>query len=222
VNVRVLDDAGAVAAAAAELVAASIAETAPGAGPWTLVLAGGSTPRRAYQLLAGWGSPLPWGRVTILFGDERCVPPDDPESNYRLAREELLDRVHPGSVHRMAGELGAEEAAARYDAVVRTLGPLDLVLLGMGPDGHTASLFPDHPAVAAEGCAVAVHGAPKPPPDRVSLTLPALRAARRVVFLVTGADKAEALALAGAGTVPSGMIPNAEYLVDRAAAARLE
>jgi len=221
VNVRVLDDAAAVAAAAAELVAAELGAAPPDA-PWTLVLAGGSTPRRAYQLLAGWRSPLPWGRVTVLFGDERCVGPDDPESNYRLAADELLDRVRPGTVHRMAGELGPDEAAARYDAVVRGLGPLDLVLLGMGPDGHTASLFPGHPAVEAQGCAVAVRGAPKPPPDRVSLTLPVLRAARRVVFVVTGADKAEAMSLAMAGQVPSGLIPNAEYLADRDAAGRLD
>lgn len=213
-NVRVLDDPAAVAAATADLVASAIT-----AGAHTLVLAGGSTPRRAHALLAE--RRLPWGGVTVLFGDERCVPPDDPESNYGQAFEELLRHVHPGSVHRMPGELGAEEAAARYDAIVRELSPLDLVLLGMGPDGHTASLFPGHAALAADGCAVAVHGAPKPPPDRVSLTLPALRSARHVVFLVTGADKAEALAMAARGEVPAGMVPGAEYLVDRAAAARL-
>ncbi len=213
-NVRVLDDPEAVAAAAAGLVAVAIEQ-----GTRTLVLAGGSTPRRAYQLLAG--RPLAWGRVTALFGDERCVAPDHPESNFRMAREALLDHVYPGSVHRMPGELGAEAAAALYDPVVRWLSPLDLVLLGMGPDGHTASLFPGHPALREEGFAVAVHEAPKPPPDRVSLTLGALRTARRVVFLVTGADKAGALALAGRGEVPSGMVPGAEYLVDRAAAARL-
>jgi len=214
-NVRVLDDPDRVAAAAADLVAAAIE-----GGTRTLVLAGGSTPKRAYQLLAG--RPLAWGRVTALFGDERCVAPDDPESNYRMAHETLLDRVHPGSVHRMPGELGAETAAGLYDPIVRGLSPLDLVLLGMGPDGHTASLFPGHPALEAAGCAVAVIGAPQPPPDRVSLTLGALREARRVVFLVTGADKAEALALAKRGEVPSGMVPGAEYLVDRAAAARLD
>jgi 6-phosphogluconolactonase len=164
---------------------------------------------------------LEWGRVTVLFGDERCTPPDDPESNYRMAKEELLDRVHPGGVLRIPAELGAEEGAALYDGVVRTFSPLELVLLGMGPDGHTASLFPAHPALEASGCAVAVHGAPKPPPDRVSLTLGALREARRVVFLVTGGDKADGLALAERGVVPAGMIPGAEFLVDREAAVRL-
>jgi 6-phosphogluconolactonase len=216
VNVRVLDGPEAVAGVAADLVAAAIRDDGIG----TLVLTGGSTPRRAYRLLAA--QSLPWGRVTVLFGDERSVPPDDPESNYRMAREELLGGVHPASVHRMAAELGAEEGAARYEPIVRALSPLDLVLLGMGPDGHTASLFPGNPAVGAAGHAVAVHHAPKPPPDRVSLTLAALRGARRVVFLVTGADKSEALLLARRGTVPAGMIPGAEYLVDRDAAARLE
>ena len=214
-RVRVLDDAEAVATAAADLVAGAIE-----GGLRTLVLAGGSTPRRAYRLLAE--RSLPWGRVAVLFGDERCVPPDDAESNYRMAREALLDLVHPGSVHRMPGELGAEAAAGLYDAVVRGLTPLDLVLLGMGPDGHTASLFPGHIELSAAGCAVAVHDAPKPPPDRVSLTLGALRDARRVVLLVTGADKAEALAKAQRGEVPSGMIAGAEVLADRAAAELLE
>lgn len=214
-NLRVLDDAEAVAAATADLVAAAVE-----GGARTLVLAGGTTPRRAYQLLAG--RPLPWGRVAVLFGDERCVPPTDPDSNYWMAHETLLERVHPGTVHRMPGELGAETAAALYDGVVRAASPLDLVLLGIGPDGHTASLFPGHPALGATGGAVAVHDAPKPPPDRVSLTLEALRAARRVVLVVTGADKADALRAARRGEVPSGMIPGAEFLVDRAAAARLE
>jgi 6-phosphogluconolactonase len=210
-KVQVLDDAESVAAAAAELVAGAVR-----GGLRTLVLAGGSTPRRAYQLLAG--VPLEWGRVTALFGDERCVPPDDLESNYLMAKQELLDRVYPGSVHRMPAELGAETAAALYDGIVRGLSPLDLVLLGMGPDGHTASLFPGHPALRAAGGAASVHGAPKPPPDRVTLTLGTLRAARRVVFLVTGADKAAALAQARRAEVPAGMIPKAHFLVDRAAA----
>lgn len=214
-NVRVLDDPEAVAAATADLVAGTI-----DAGLRTLVLAGGSTPRRAYELLAE--RPLPWGRVAVLFGDERCVPATDPESNYWMAHETLLERVHPGTVHRMPGELGAEAAAALYDGVVRATSPLDLVLLGMGPDGHTASLFPGNPALDATGGAVAVHDAPKPPPDRVSLTLHALRTARRVVLVVTGADKAGGLRGAQRGDVPAGMIPGAEFLVDRAAAGRLD
>ncbi|HZU15008.1 MAG TPA: 6-phosphogluconolactonase [Candidatus Dormibacteraeota bacterium] len=212
-SVHVFDDPEGLARRAADLVAEAVR-----AGARTLVLAGGSTPRRAYQLLAT--EPLPWGRVTVLFGDERCVPPDHPESNYRMAKRELLDHVHPGSLHRIPGELGAEAAAARYDTIVRSLTPLDLVLLGMGPDGHTASLFPGHAALHAAGYAVAVHDAPKPPPERVSLTLGALREARQVVVLVAGEDKAAALARARRGEVPAGMIPGARYLVDRAAVGR--
>jgi 6-phosphogluconolactonase len=185
-------------------------------GARTLVLAGGNTPKRCYELLAG--ADVAWGRVTVLFGDERCVPPDHPDSNYRLAREALLDRVAPATVHRIAGELGPDEAAAAYDRIVGALSPLDVVLLGAGEDGHTASLFPGHPELQAKGFAVGVRDAPKPPPDRVSLTLPALRGARKVIVLATGAGKADAVASARRGEVPSGMIAGALWLLDRAAA----
>jgi 6-phosphogluconolactonase len=208
---QALPDPAAVARAAAEAIAAALA-----AGARTLVLAGGSTPRRCYELLAGM--EVEWGRVTVLFGDERCVAPDDPESNYRMARESLLELVHPATVHRMPAELGPAEGAAAYDRVVASLQPLDLVLLGVGPDGHTASLFPGHAALAAPGWAVGVEDAPKPPPERVSLTLGALRSARRVLVLATGADKAEAVARARRGEVPAGMVPGAQWLLDRAAA----
>ncbi|TME16827.1 MAG: 6-phosphogluconolactonase [Chloroflexi bacterium] len=209
---RVLADAQAVAQAAAGEIAKALR-----GGARTLVLAGGTTPRRAYELLAGMD--VKWGRVTVLFGDERCVAPEDPESNYRMARESLLDRVAPATVHRMPAELGPEEGARLYSSVVAGLEPLDLVILGLGPDGHCASLFPGHRALQAPGWAVAVRGAPKPPPDRVSLTLAALRGARRVIFLATGAEKAEALRRAHRGEVPAGMIPGAEWFVDREAAA---
>lgn len=210
---RVLATPDDVARAAADEILAAL-----NSGSRTLVLAGGNTPKPSYELLAE--SDLRWGRVTVLFGDERCVPPDDPESNYRMARETLLDRVAPATVHRIPGELGAEEAAAHYDRIVAGLSPLDVVLLGAGEDGHTASLFPGHPEVQAKGWAVAVHNAPKPPPDRVSLTLPALQAARHVIVLATGAGKAEAVAKARRGEVPSGMIAGALWLIDSAAAGR--
>jgi len=210
--IRTYDDAYGVAAAAAAIVA----ETIRGAEHTRLALAGGSTPRRCHELLAAMPG-LPWERVAIFFGDERCVPPDDPESNYRMAAETLLDRVRTESVHRIAGERGAEAAAAAYEPLIAAA-PLDLVLLGIGPDGHTASLFPGNPALGAAGYVTAVHGAPKPPPDRVSLTLRALGEARRVVFLVAGAEKREAMRQALLGTVPAGRIPHAEWLVDRAAA----
>jgi 6-phosphogluconolactonase len=208
---EVLPDPAAVARAAAETVRTLLA-----GGARSLVLAGGTTPAACYRELARMD--VAWGRVTALFGDERCVPPDDPESNYRMAREALLDRVHPASVHRMAGELGPDEAAAAYDAIVGRLQPLDVVLLGVGEDGHTASLFPGNRALQADGWATPVRGAPKPPPERVSLTLRALRGARTVLILATGAGKAEAVAMARVGTVPSGMIQHARWLLDPAAA----
>jgi 6-phosphogluconolactonase len=201
----------------AESAAAEIA-TALSEGARTLVLAGGNTPKRCYELLTQ--ADITWGRVTVLFGDERCVPPDHPDSNYRMAREVLLDRVAPGSVHRIAGELGPDEAAELYSRIVAPLSPLDIVLLGAGEDGHTASLFPGHPELNAQGWAVGVRNAPKPPPDRVSLTLPALQGARKVLVLAAGTGKADAVAMAKRGEVPSGMIANARWLIDRAAAGR--
>jgi 6-phosphogluconolactonase len=207
---RVLNDPDQVARAAANLVTEGMQ-----AGG-TLTLAGGTTPALCYRLLAD--APIHWGRITILFGDERCVPPDHPDSNYRMARETLLDKVAPATVHRIPAELGPEVAAAAYEWVVEKAGSLDIVLLGMGPDGHCASLFLGNRALDADSLVVGVHGAPKPPPERVSLTLATLRSAGRVLLLVTGEDKAEALARARRGEVPAGMIPGAEWLVDRAAA----
>jgi 6-phosphogluconolactonase len=209
----VLETAEEVAAAAAGEIAAAIGSGAAR----TVVLAGGSTPRRAYELLADIPG-VAWGRVTILFGDERCVPANHIDSNYRMAREALLDRVAPATVHRMPAELGPDEGAELYSAVVASLAPLDFVLLGVGEDGHTASLFPGHPALNAKGWALGIRDSPKPPPERVTLTLPVLRAARRVLILATGAGKADAVAKAKRGEVPSGMIAGARWLIDREAA----
>src|SRR6202521_838148 len=207
----VLESPEEVAAAAAAEIAGAIHK-----GARSLVLAGGTTPRRCYELLAGM--EVEWGRVTVLFGDERCVPPDDPDSNYRMVRETLLSRVAPASVHRIAGELGPDPAAMAYDHVVAYLVPLDVVLLGIGEDGHTASLFPDHPELKADGWAVGVRNAPKPPPERVTLTLPALRGARKVFILAAGAGKADAVARAKRQEVPSGMMAGAQGLLDKAGA----
>lgn len=203
-----------VAGAAADLIASAV-----GDGVRSLVLSGGTTPRRCYELLAE--RRLAWGRLAVLFGDERCVPPDDPESNYQMAKELLVEKVAPASVHRVPAELGPEGGARLYQPVVEWYAPLDLVLLGIGADGHTASLFPGRAELQASGLTVGVRDAPKPPPDRVSLTMQALRDARRVVFLVTGADKAEAVAMAQRGEGPAGMIPNSEWLLDRLAAGAL-
>jgi 6-phosphogluconolactonase len=183
----VLATAEEVAAAAAN----QIAEALRG-GARTLVLTGGTTPQRSYELLAELD--LEWGRVTVLFGDERCVPPDHPDSNYLMAKKTLLDRVFPATVHRMPGELGPDEGAAEYEKVVAANLPLDFVLLGVGEDGHTASLFPGHQALKAHNLVVGIDDSPKPPPERITLSLPVLRAARRCVLLATGAEKAGALA----------------------------
>ena len=195
--------------------AAEIAEALRG-GARTLVLAGGTTPQRCYELLADL--EVEWGRVSVLFGDERCVRPDHPDSNYRMARESLLDRVAPATVYRMPAELGPDKGAAEYSHVVAGVAPLGVVVLGVGEDGHTASLFPGHPALQAQGFTIGIHDSPKPPPERVTLTLPALQTAHHVIVLATGAGKAEAVRLAKRQEVPSGMIASARWLIDKAAA----
>ena len=200
-----------VAAAAAKDIADALRQ-----GSRTLVLAGGTTPQRCYELLSQM--EVVWGRVSVLFGDERCVPPDHPDSNYRMAREALLDRVAPATVFRMPAELGPDDGAELYAQVVAAVSPLDVVVLGVGEDGHTASLFPGHPALKATGFAVGIHDSPKPPPQRVTLTLTALQSARQVIILATGAGKADAVVKAKRGEVPSGMIAGARWLIDRAAA----
>jgi len=202
----VYPDAERLAAAAAAIVADAL-RSSPAV---RLVLAGGNTPKRCYTLLAEMD--LSWARATVLFGDERCLPPLDPETNYQIANESLLRIACPATVHRIPGELGPEDAAAFYEPIVAAA-PLELVLLGIGTDGHTASLFPDNPAVRATGYVVGVRNATKPPPERVSLTLRALRGAKRVVILAAGADKKDAVRKAFAGQVPAGMIDHAEWLV---------
>ena len=207
-----------VLATAEEVAAAAAAEIAEALrdGARTLVLTGGTTPKRCYELLAELD--VQWGRVAVLFGDERCVPPDHPDSNYRMAKETLLDRVLPATVFRIPAELGPEEGADEYAEVVANAAPLDFVLLGVGEDGHVASLFPGHPALQADGLTVGIHDSPKPPPERVSLTLEAIRDAGRVMIMATGKGKADAVALARRGESPSGMIAGARWLIDRAAA----
>ena len=199
----------------AEAAAAEIAE-ALRAGGHTLVLTGGTSPIRTYQLLAELD--VEWGRVTVLFGDERCVPPLDPESNYRVAKENLLDRVHPATVHRMPAELGPDVGADLYAEVVVEAAPLDVVLLGVGEDGHVNSLFPGHKALHATGLTAGIHDSPKPPLQRVTMTLEAIRDAKLILIIATGAGKANAVAMARRGESPSGMIKHARWLIDRAAA----
>jgi 6-phosphogluconolactonase len=164
-----------------------------------IALAGGSTPRAAYERVAAMD--VDWSGATLWYGDERCVPPDHEWSNYGMAKRALLDRLDepPTAVHRIEGELGADEAARRYDQEVRGVS-FDLVLLGLGSDGHAASLFPQAPALLErERRAVAAEAKLEPFVDRVTLTIPPLESATLLVWLVAGEGKAEAAARAFAG-----------------------
>ena len=179
-----------------------------------VALAGGSSPAAAYERVAAMG--LDWSRATLWFGDERCVAPDHEASNFRMARETLLDRIEgsPPQVHRMLGERGPEEGAADYELHLREafgagLPALDLVILGLGPDAHTASLFPGTPELDERERLAAAVPAPgmEPLVPRVTLTLPTLNAAREVLFLVSGESKAEAVARAFGDGAPSREAP---------------
>ncbi len=197
-------DAETVAQRAAAHVVRELRQAREERGVAHIALSGGTTPGRTYELLAA--SPHELADVEVWFADERCVAPHDAESNYRLAAEALLDpaAIPPERVHRMEGELGPEEGARRY---ARTLlgangdepasGPpvLDVVVLGIGPDGHVASLFPGaHTLDAGEDqICLGVSDSPKPPPERITLTMGVLRAARGCLLLATGAGKADAV-----------------------------
>ena len=165
-----------------------------------IVLTGGSSPGPAYELAAALEPD--WSGASVWWGDERCVPPDDERSNYGLAKRTLLDRLeHEPDVHRIRGELEPADAAGEYDKKLDGV-TLDLLLLGLGPDGHIASLFPGSPQlVERERLVTSGPAGLEPFVDRVTMTLPALLSARRIVFLVTGADKADAVARAFGGPV---------------------
>ncbi|HEY1688120.1 MAG TPA: 6-phosphogluconolactonase [Solirubrobacteraceae bacterium] len=205
----------AVAVRAAQDIALLIAEAIGRRGAAHLALSGGTTPRRAYELLAGEG--LAWDAVHVWFADERCVPPDDPESNYLLAQQTLLSgaSLPAENVHRMLGELGPEEGASHYaEELSATLEAadgeppqLDVIVLGIGPDGHVASLFPGAQTLDAgeQAICLGVHNSPKPPPERITLSLAVLRAAQRCVLLATGASKSDAMSAAMA--TPSRHVP---------------
>ena len=233
-TLRLERDADAVARAAAELFAASAHEALGRAGRFVVALAGGSTPRRLYEHLADepHRSRLPWGATVVLFGDERCVAPDHPASNYHMAREALLDHVAlaPENVHRLRGELDPAEAAHDYEALLRREPRIDLLLLGIGADGHTASLFPGTTALEERDAWVVANHVPQLGEWRLTLTLPALSAARQVVFLATGASKARVVAEAFGGAAhplvhPCELVVPADgervVFVDREAAAGL-
>ena len=191
----------------------------------TIVLTGGSSVGRAYEIAAEGESE--WSGASVWWGDERCVPPDDERSNYRLAKRTLLDRLdRQPDVHRIRGELQPADAAAEYEKAIDGV-ELDLLLLGLGPDGHVASLFPGSPQLD-ERTRLVTSGPARLEPfvDRVTLTLPALLSAKRIVFLVTGTEKASAVQHAfrepisedvPASLLRTGEAPISVYL-DRAAA----
>lgn len=203
-----------------------VAEAVEARGAAHLVLAGGSTPQVLHARLAE--RALPWEALHIYFGDERCVPPDHPDSNYRAAHETLLSKVPipESQVHRMRGEDFAH-AVAPYEALLPER--FDVTLLGMGPDGHTASLFPGAASLEASERVLYIDDSPKPPPERVTLGLSALDASNHVVMMVTGEGKADALAGVlhpGDAPLPAARLRPTEgtldYFVDRAAASKLE
>jgi len=241
-EIRRFDDLDALSAAAADEVATLIRAAVVDRGTCSVALSGGSTPQRLFRLFAEAGrEALPWEHVDLWWGDERTVPPDHADSNYRMAREALIDPLGLAAshVHRIAAELADHDACARTYSreLVTALGSppiFDVVLLGMGPDGHTASLFPGSPALDETSRWVVANLVTSPlvkgTATRITLTAPALNAARHIRFLVAGADKAAALAqvLEGdhdPGRYPSQLIAPHDgdlvWFVDGAAAAKL-
>ena len=237
-DLRVFPDVNELSSRAAEAVARTINDAVRSRGRCSLVLSGGSTPRMLYGLLASrFREQIPWAHVHVFWGDERYVPPGDAHSNYRMAKETLLDHVPcPASnVHPMPTRASDPDAAGRdYEA---TLGSyfsgeppaFDLVLLGLGPEGHTASLFPGSPALAEATRWVRAVTAPADPPVRLTLTFPVLTQAANIYFLVTGSSKARALHHILIGTADPNMFPAAGvrlaggrviWWVDREAAAQ--
>ena len=212
---------------AAAVVAKRLSEAAREGG--NIVLTGGKTPEQAYRQAAK--EERDWSKVELWWGDERCVPPDDERSNFKLARDSLLTnvRVEPRAVHRIRGELGKEEAARAYE---HELGDarLDFLLLGVGPDGHVASLFPNAPTLSETARVLPAEPGFEPFVDRVTLSLPALCAAKEILFLVAGEEKADAARRAFVEgpheDTPSSLVRAASgrtrAVLDRAAAAALE
>jgi 6-phosphogluconolactonase len=242
--VLVVDDAAAVARGGAERFTSLARDAITARGRFAVALSGGSTPKALFQLLARepFRSAVTWDRVELFWGDERCVPPDHADSNYRMTRESLLDAVPipAARIHRIEAEQDDHAAvAAAYEAeIVKILGgtaggtppAFDLVFLGMGPDGHTASLFPGTTALGERRRWVVANHVPKFKADRITLTYPILNRAARVVFLAAGADKAAVLhevlegppaleRLPSQGIRPE--VGDLVWLVDRAAAAQL-
>jgi len=241
-NVVVYPDNETLSQAAASYVARVAHESIVTRGRFTIALSGGTTPKTLYGLLgdAPYREQIDWTLVEIFWSDERCVPPDDPESNYSMAHEQLLSKIQvPASqVHRMPADQPDRDAAslAYTQEMQRVFGTngvpsFDLLQLGMGPEGHTCSLFPHQPSLHEQTRLVMPVSVPKPPPDRLTFTPPLLNAARNVLFLVTGADKAEAVQAVLEGEddpdeYPSQIVRPAHgevvWMLDTAAAARIQ
>jgi 6-phosphogluconolactonase len=240
-RVLIFDDSEALARVAAERFAEISGEAVRAKGRFGVALSGGSTPRRIYELLAGaeFKGRVDWSKAHVFFGDERCVPPDDEASNYRMAQDTLLSRVNvpAENVHRMIGEGDAAASARLYEDELRSFfgdaefPTFDLVMLGLGDDGHTASLFPGTRALEERGAWVAANWVEKLGAYRLTLTAPVVNHAAHVMFVVAGAGKAERLheVLEGAREprrLPAQLIRpvggSLEWFIDLAAAARLE
>jgi 6-phosphogluconolactonase len=212
---------------AAQILAERLAANARAGG--SIALTGGSGPERAYELAAELEPD--WSRSEVWWGDDRAVPPEHEWSNYRMAKEKLLDRLEkpPAAVHRIPGELGRDDGADAYQEELGS-STIDLVLLGMGPDGHIASLYPNQPTLEEkQRRVVGAEAHLEPWVDRVTLTLPTLRSGGEVLFIVTGASKAEKVAAAFKGdpdpSTPASLVRadsgRTTAIVDRAAASRL-
>lgn len=233
----VLETPQTLASRAADAFEAACSAAVAARGRFAVALSGGKTPRAMLETLAG--RALDWQAVHVFWSDERCVPPVDNDSNFKMAREALLEKVNPpmANVHRMRGELAPDEGASEYSrellAFFGGLPVFDLVFLGLGPDGHTASLFPGTPGlhVTDKPCVANHVGAENvPAPWRLTLTYPAINAARHVMFLVDGADKSAILCRVAVGPQDverypaQGIAPthgDLTWLVDAAAAAQL-
>ena len=217
---------------AADLVARIGTEAIQERGRFLVALSGGRTPRPLYERLGSPACPLDWSAVDVFWADERCVPPTEERSNYRMTREALLDCVPipVGRIHRIEGEIDPLAAADAYEVTLRRVlandNRLDLILLGMGSDGHTASLFPRHQALRETTRWVVAAHTPADPPWRVTMALPLINAARHVLVLVAGEDKAEAVRALDAGQLlPAAAISPADgcvtFLLDDDAASLL-
>jgi 6-phosphogluconolactonase len=232
----IVDDAAALAARSTERVLTEALRAIATRGRFSLALSGGSTPKALYRQLGDLPGALDWSKVDVFFGDERCVAPDHADSNYRMAKEALFDRVPlpAENIRRIQGEISPADAARAYDALVGAyLGQhqsFDLVLLGMGADGHTASLFPGTSALSVQDAWVTSTYVEKLKAHRVTLTAKALLRARAVVFLIGGADKTETLKAVLEGPAQPEVYPSqlifrsqgpVEMYLDRAAAAKL-